>query len=109
LRGDLCHLPQQAIHLAPVDWPRRVPRDHGCAAPAFQLEPAFVGEQPVGEGHGVEVDAEIEGQLANRRQLVAGLETGIDQMPAQIVGDLPVGRNRGVEVERYSESAPAIV
>ena len=46
---------------------------------------------------------EIQRQLANRRQQVAGLEALVNQMPAQIVGDLPVGRNRGLEVERHAE------
>ena len=59
LGGNVCQLPQQVINLAPVDGPRRVPRDHGRPAAAFQFEPALVGEQPIGEGHRVEVHPEI--------------------------------------------------
>jgi hypothetical protein len=48
------------------------PQNYYCAAASLQIEPSFVSQNPVGFGDRVEVDAEIEGDLARRRQAIAG-------------------------------------
>ena len=51
------------------------------------------------------MNAEINRQLTNRRQQVAGLEPPFHQVLAQIISDLPIGGSVGLEVERHAESA----
>ena len=104
----MCQLPQEVIHLTPIDGTRRVPFDHGRPAATLQFEPSLVGEHSIGERHRVEVNPEIERQLTNRRQQVAGLEPLFHQMASQIIGDLPIGGNRRLEVERHAECAAIV-
>src|SRR5687768_18189172 len=57
----------------------------------FRSEPTLVREEPVSECHRVEVHPQIKGQLANRRQQVAGLEPLFRQMASELIGDLAIG------------------
>lgn len=72
--------------------------DEGAPAPA-QVEPAFGGESAVGFGDGVEVDAEVGGELTDGGEGVAGWEAARDEGVAESVGDLAVGGDGGAEVD----------
>ena len=46
---------------------------------------------------------EIKGELANRRQQIAGLEPLFHQMAPEIIRDLAVGGSSRLEVERHAQ------
>jgi hypothetical protein len=74
--------------LPPVGDPR--------AATVSQIEPTFGRQLAVGFGHGVEVQAEVDGSAADRGKFVAGPKPTFDKLDPQGVGDLTGGRNGGV-------------
>lgn len=69
------------------------------AAATSEVEPAFGGEGTVGFGNGVEVDAEVGGELADGGERVAGLEAVFAEGGAESVGDLTVGGSGGGEID----------
>ncbi len=69
------------------------------AAATAEVEPAFGGEGTVGFGDGVEVDAEVGGELADGGERVAGLEAVFAEGGAESVGDLAVGGSGRGEID----------
>lgn len=60
------------------------------AAATAKIEPTFGGQQPIGFGDGIEVDAEFEAEFAHRGQSVAGLQSAVDEQGADVVNHLSV-------------------
>jgi hypothetical protein len=77
---------------------RRALLDRGPAA-APEVEPPLLGQRAIGLRHGVVVNAQIDRDLADRRQLIAGPEVARHQARPDGVGDLTIGRHRRVEID----------
>src|SRR6185369_2834623 len=92
--------PQEVVHSATIGRLWYAPLEHRRSPPPPQIEPAFIGERPVGEGRSVEMDAEVDGELADRRQHVARRQPPFDEVLSQGIGDLPEGRRRRLEIDR---------
>ena len=78
---------------------RRRPLDHCRTAPASQIEPAFLSQLPISPGHRIVVNAEIQGELPDRRQLVAGAELASQEGSAEASNDLFGSRQTGGQVD----------
>src|SRR5262249_23631848 len=72
--------------------------DYYRASTPLQVQPAFVRQEPVSLGDGVEVNPEIDCQLSDCRYLIARLKRAIDEQVTHGVDNLPVHRNRGVQI-----------
>ena len=67
---------------------RSRPLNHRGPAPAPQIEPALLSQLPVGPGYGVVMNPEIQGELTDRRKLVAGPELAGQERSTQASNDL---------------------
>ena len=79
-------------------WFSVAPIEYKRSAPAAQIEPAFFGEHAVAFCHRVVMHAEINGQLANRRELFARLKCARDEQRPDAANNLFVDGPRGSQI-----------
>src|ERR1700733_1213850 len=63
----------------------------------------------IGTGHGIRVNRQIDRDLANRRQLIAGLETAGRECALHLVNHLPVDRHATMHIELKTERGVCVL
>ena len=89
---DCNQLPQALGQRSATGW---IDGGHGPwqsagATPPLQLQPPFVGQNPVRFRHRVEVDVQRGGQLSEGRKGIVGFERPADQAGSQSIDNLPL-------------------
>jgi hypothetical protein len=91
LQRQLLSLPVWRVRPRPID-------DHRSAL-SLQVQPSFVGEHPVGLGDGIEMNAQIHGQLPYRRHQIARLQCPIDEVTPHAIDNLAVNGNHRIRID----------